>query len=67
MRDSGAIEQDADIVCFIHREDIESVNPEIAERGISELIIGKQRNGPTGVVRMAFLKEYTTFESLAWQ
>jgi len=67
LRDSGAIEQDADVVCFIHREEIENPDPNFPNRGISELIIGKQRNGPTGSVRLTFLKEYTSFENLAWQ
>ena len=67
LRDSGAIEQDADVVCFIHREEIENPDPNFPKRGISELIIGKQRNGPTGSVRLTFLKEYTSFENLAWQ
>jgi len=67
LRDSGAIEQDADVVCFIHREEIENPGPHISDRGISELIIGKQRNGPTGSIRLTFLKEFTTFENLAWQ
>jgi len=67
LRDSGAIEQDADVVCFIHRDDIENPDPNFPNRGITELIIGKQRNGPTGSVRLTFLKEYTSFENLAWQ
>jgi replicative DNA helicase len=67
LRDSGAIEQDADVVCFIHREELENPDPNFPKRGISELIIGKQRNGPTGSVRLTFLKEYTSFENLAWQ
>ena len=67
LRDSGAIEQDADVVCFIHREETENPGQQISDRGISELIIGKQRNGPTGSVRLTFLKEFTTFENLAWQ
>ena len=67
LRDSGAIEQDADVVCFIHREEIENPDPNFPNRGISELIIGKQRNGPTGSVRLTFLKQYTSFENLAWQ
>ena len=67
LRESGAIEQDADVVCFIHREEVVNPGPNISDRGISELIIGKQRNGPTGSVRMTFLKEFTTFENLAWQ
>ncbi|HVW04613.1 MAG TPA: replicative DNA helicase [Vicinamibacterales bacterium] len=67
LRESGALEQDADIVLFIFREDMYQVegerNPE--SEGMAEIIIGKQRNGPTGSVRLAFLKQYTRFENLA--
>jgi len=67
LRESGALEQDADVVLFIFREDMYGQegerNPE--SEGIAELIIGKQRNGPTGTVRLAFLKQYTRFENLA--
>jgi replicative DNA helicase len=67
LRESGALEQDADVVMFIFREDMYQVegerNPET--EGTAELIIGKQRNGPTGSVRLAFLKQYTRFENLA--
>jgi replicative DNA helicase len=62
---SGAIEQDADIVMFIYRE--EEYKPSDENRGIAEIIIGKQRNGPTGTVRLAFIKEFTRFENIAWQ
>jgi replicative DNA helicase len=64
LRESGSIEQDADIVMFIFRE--EEYKPTDENRGIAELIIGKQRNGPTGTVKLAFLKEYTRFENLEW-
>jgi replicative DNA helicase len=64
LRESGSIEQDADIVIFIFRE--EEYKPTDENRGIAELIIGKQRNGPTGTVKLAFLKEYTRFENLEW-
>ena len=67
LRESGALEQDADIVMFIFREEMYlvdgQVNPET--EGIAEIIIGKQRNGPTGVAKLAFLKQYTRFENLA--
>jgi replicative DNA helicase len=63
LRESGAIEQDADIVMFIYREDEHKPTPE--NQGIAEIIIGKQRNGPTGSVRLAFIKEFTRFENLA--
>jgi len=65
LRESGAIEQDADVVMFIYRE--EEHKPTDENRGIAELIIGKQRNGPTGTIKLAFLKEYTRFENLEWQ
>ena len=62
---SGAIEQDADIVMFIFRED--EYKPTDENRGVAEIIIGKQRNGPTGTVKLAFLKEFTRFENLEWR
>jgi replicative DNA helicase len=62
LRESGAIEQDADLVLFIHRE--EMFNPE-GEKGKAELIVGKNRHGPTGPVSMTFIKEYTRFENYA--
>ncbi len=63
LRESGAIEQDADMIVFIHRD--EMFNPESAERGKAELIIGKHRNGATGTVPLTFIKEYTRFENYA--
>ena len=65
LRESGAIEQDADIVMFIYRE--EEHKPTDENRGIAEIIIGKQRNGPTGSRRLAFIKEFTRFENLEWR
>jgi replicative DNA helicase len=65
LRESGAIEQDADIVMFIYRE--EEYKPSDENRGIAEIIIGKQRNGPTGTLKLAFIKEFTRFENIAWQ
>jgi len=62
LRESGAIEQDADVVCFIFREEV--YNPTDENQGAAELIIGKQRNGPTGSVPLAFLKEFTRFENM---
>lgn len=61
LRESGSIEQDADVVAFIYREDYYKPSEENA--GIAELLIAKQRNGPTGTVRLAFLKEFTRFEN----
>lgn len=60
LRESGSIEQDADVVSFIYRE--EYYKPEEENAGIAELLISKQRNGPTGTVKLAFLKEFTRFE-----
>ncbi len=62
LRESGSIEQDADLVTFIFREEV--YRPDDENQGKAELIIAKQRNGPTGVVRMAFLRQFTKFESL---
>ena len=63
LRESGAIEQDADIVMFIYRD--EYYNPESERKGISEVIIGKNRHGETGSVDLVFLKEFTSFRSIA--
>lgn len=62
LRESGSIEQDADVVAFIYRDEV--YDPTEENSGIAELIVGKQRNGPTGVVKLAFLKEFTRFENL---
>jgi replicative DNA helicase len=68
LRESGALEQDADVVIFIYREDQyadKNAPPATDAQGVAELIIGKQRNGPTGVVKLAFIREYTRFENLS--
>jgi replicative DNA helicase len=61
LRESGSIEQDADVVAFIYRDDYYKPSEENA--GIAEILISKQRNGPTGTVKLAFLKEFTRFEN----
>jgi replicative DNA helicase len=67
LRESGALEQDADVVMFIYREDLyaDKNQPPTEAQGVAEIIIGKQRNGPTGVVKLAFIREFTRFENLA--
>jgi replicative DNA helicase len=61
LRESGAIEQDADLIIFVHRETSAEATPE--ERAKAKIIIGKQRNGPTGIVDLTFLEECTRFEN----
>lgn len=63
LRESGAIEQDADIVIFLYRDEV--YKPDTPKKGIAELIIGKHRNGRVGTVELAFLPQYTAFEPLA--
>jgi len=65
LRESGAIEQDADVVMFVHRPEMFGIQEQDGEstEGLAEIIIGKQRNGPTDTVRLQFIKQYARFES----
>ena len=63
LRESGAIEQDADVIMFIYRDEV--YNPESPDKGLAEILLAKQRNGPVGMVKLTFLGQYTRFENYA--
>ncbi len=66
LRESGAIEQDADVIMFLYRDAVYNERDDNPRRNVAEVIIGKQRNGPTGVAELAYLNEYTAFEELTF-
>ena len=67
LRESGSIEQDADVVVFIYREDMYKKEEDLEdESGVAQIIVAKQRNGPIGTIKLAFIDQWTKFENLAY-